>query len=200
MLEMFRPRPEKIHVTRTVLMWTCVMLGLATSAYCMVGIYRDVRPSIRGRSIYYEVDLPIFLWKGSDVATAIVGFSYIIAVHGGFLASSLRYTSVLGLLFLASMAISLEIYREVFASVWCFFAACISFAILYIMLVEITFREESIARIEVDGSVEHDNDGFEMVCCESVAAREPFAENDRPNEVLPVVIDGNNINSDNNAL
>lgn len=116
---------EKNKGRRTVL-WVLLLIGLATSVQLMnyALIIGTPVAHVVGHSIAYETLLP----------TIPLGFAfYVLATCMACIVSSHKYIRVFGLALTASLIISYWSYSQTFYSVWCFFAAILSF-IIYIHL------------------------------------------------------------------
>lgn len=105
---------------RKVLAWF-VWFGVAVSLYLLYYILKGpVSSTIMGHGIAYEVTLPNL---------AVIPGAYLLATCGACLASSHKFIRVFGLTLVASLVIAWWYYNHAFASVWCFFAAILSFII-----------------------------------------------------------------------
>ena len=66
-----------------------------------------------------------------DSFSLIAVFLYLVATLFPFFISSIKRTSILGLIMCLSFLVSVVFYPDFMISVWCFFAAVISFFIFY---------------------------------------------------------------------
>lgn len=102
-------------------MGTCISLYLL---YCLV-VY-EVSAKIHAGHIQYKLNFPLaFAW--------ISGVFYFAPTVLTLFASSFKRMWLLGIAILASFAVAKIFYEEHLISVWCFFAAVISIAILGIL-------------------------------------------------------------------
>jgi len=100
-----------------------VAIGLCYS-YRLVA--HSVRAEILGRHIVYQDTIPNLL----GLITIIL---YLIATIAPLFVSSIKRVYVLGIIMSVSFIVSALFYVRCLTSVWCFFAAVISFAVFYII-------------------------------------------------------------------
>ncbi len=107
---------------RRMLMLICQAVGLGTGVAYLIGIIRNpVQVSVNVCSLSYNINAP-----DSLLAT------YLLAVAVPFLASSRRGLVRFGLLILISCAAAFYLAANPsFPSVWCFFAALMSFSLYF---------------------------------------------------------------------
>jgi hypothetical protein len=92
--------------------------GVAVAALYAFSLWTNgVHASAAGNSLVYAVSVP-FPW--------LQGLAYIAVTCGSLLLSSRRSIVVFGVAALLSAGIAYALYRQAFASVWCFFAAGLS--------------------------------------------------------------------------
>lgn len=109
-----------------------ILIGLQ-AAGVTVGLYNfygllffNPQAQISGRHMLYQTD-----FKDSFGITAIV--LYLLATLVPFFVSSIKRMYILGTILVASLIIAAIFYMSCLTSVWCFFAAILSFVILYII-------------------------------------------------------------------
>jgi hypothetical protein len=103
-------------------------LGVLVSGYglyCLILYHMNL--AIVGGSLQYGVGYPQGLWGNLYL------LAYACATVAPFFVTSLSYAKVFGLLALISLIVTYIFMLEVLVSVWCFFAAILSFLILYIV-------------------------------------------------------------------
>lgn len=109
-----------------------IIIGLQ-SAGAVVGLYNlygllffHQQAQISGRHMLYQTD-----FKDSLGVAAIV--LYMLAVIAPLFISSVKRMYILGIIMTVSLIISAVFYTKCLTSVWCFFAAVMSFMIFYII-------------------------------------------------------------------
>jgi hypothetical protein len=108
---------------RRRLMLVCLAVGAGVSAYLLWGLLsRSHGAAIVDGHIIYMTE-----YRHSDV----VGLAYLAAAGLPLLLSSQRNMVVLGIIVLVGATVAYVVYWEAFVSVWCFFAAAASVAILW---------------------------------------------------------------------
>ncbi|HJV33016.1 MAG TPA: DUF6629 family protein [Patescibacteria group bacterium] len=113
-------KEEKGPRRRDVLAWF-VWFGASVSLYLLYYILRGpVSATLMGHGIAYDVPLPNL---------AVIPGAYVLATCGSCFASSHKFIRVFGMALVASLVIAYAYYQLAFASVWCFFAAILSFII-----------------------------------------------------------------------
>ena len=107
---------------RRMLMLICQAVGLGTGVAYLISIIRSpVQVSVNVCSLSYNINAPDYL-----LAT------YLLAVAVPFLASSRRGLVRFGLLILISCGAAVYFaWNPAFPSVWCFFAAALSFSLYF---------------------------------------------------------------------
>src|SRR3990167_9278061 len=115
---------EKDLKRRSILRWFMVFGAFGTFYLFVTLMTQSLVVQIIDRHVCYLVDLPY------HVSGVIF---YVTVTVGAFLLSSKRFLQLFGLLTLFSAGVSLKFYEQAFTSVWCFFAALLSF-ILYFYL------------------------------------------------------------------
>lgn len=93
-------------------------------AYCLINY--PVAGSIVGYHIHYQQDYPATI-------SLYGGILYVLATIGPVLISSVKRMWMLGLAILISYIMTTLLYPDYIVSVWCFFAAVISFTVLVVM-------------------------------------------------------------------
>lgn len=114
------------NTSRQLILKIILLLGIATSLTLLFYSIIISTPiaSIAGRSIVYDTFLPQIPFG--------LGL-YVITICVTCFVSSHKFIRVLGMALLGSFAIAYWAYAEAFYSVWCFFAAILSF-IIYVHL------------------------------------------------------------------
>jgi len=120
---------------RRLILKVLLLIGLATSLSLLFYSLIIGTPVafVHGQSIIYETSLPVIPLG--------IGF-YVLATCVACLVSSHKYIRVFGLALTGSFIIAYWAYSHAFYSVWCFFAAILSF-IIYIHL-----RTDVVAKIK----------------------------------------------------
>lgn len=106
-----------------------IMLGMGSVvalyySYCL--LFLNVAPNIAGHHIQYISDYP-------EAIAEPIFFLYVGAAIPPLFVSSNSKTRLLGMLFLAAVIVTGVFYVQYLTSVWCFFAAIVSVAILWII-------------------------------------------------------------------
>ncbi len=86
----------------------------------------DMHAEISSRHIVYKSAVP----HPHDIAATMI---YVFATLTPFFVSSLKRAYIMGVIMTMSFLVSAVLYREYLTSVWCFFAAVMSFVIFYII-------------------------------------------------------------------
>ena len=108
---------------RRLLMACCLLAGVAVAAFFLWWITgHPHRAIILDGHIVYVTE---------DRRTDTIGIAYVAATALPFLLSSLRGIMLLGAVILTGMVTAYVFYWDAFVSVWCFFAAAASVAILF---------------------------------------------------------------------
>lgn len=100
-------------------------LGVALYFFYRIVSY-DLRAAISGCHVVYQSAVP-------DPSRKVPMFFYLCATLLPFFVSSLKRAYLMGLIMTFSFIVSAAFYREYLTSVWCFFAAIMSFVIFYII-------------------------------------------------------------------
>jgi hypothetical protein len=110
------------NATRRRFMRLCLAAGLGVAAYLLFLIVaRSPSAHIQDEHMVYVID---------NQHPFLVGFSYLAATGLPLMLSSQRTVALLGAIVLVGSAIAFVAYWEAFVSVWCFFAAAASVAVL----------------------------------------------------------------------
>ena len=107
---------------RRHLMLVCLGVGAGVGAYLLWWILGHPHPAT-------ILDYHIVYGSGYR-QPGIVGFGYLVATGLPLMLSSQRTVVVLGAIVFAGLVVAYAFYWEAFISVWCFFAAAASVAIL----------------------------------------------------------------------
>lgn len=103
-----------------------VIFGSIGSFYLLVALFtQTLGVGIAGRSIDYRISAPL------EVHGIIL---YVSVTMGALLISTSPFIRWFGALTLASAAVAWVVYQQAFTSVWCFFAAVLSFLIVGYLL------------------------------------------------------------------
>lgn len=124
---------------RRLMLKVLLLIGLATSLNLLFHSLLISTPiaCITGGSIVYETLLPIIPLG--------LGF-YVLATVVACLVSSHKYIRVFGIALLGSFIIAYWSYHKAFYSVWCFFAAILSFIIYVHLRTDIVEKVEHAAK------------------------------------------------------
>ena len=99
-----------------------ILLGVATSIYILYYIFSGpVTSTLTERGIWYDIPYTNFV---------IVPLAYVFATCGSCFFSRHKFVRVFGMAMFASLIIAYWFYRDAFTSVWCFFAAILSFIVI----------------------------------------------------------------------
>lgn len=110
---------------RKIILRVFLCLGIAISSYLLYLIVSEpVVSQITAHSIAY---CSSHLRMDSYAIPALI--CYVIATCGSCMVSSNRVISIFGIILLASLAVALWFFVKTFTSVWCFFAALLSFVV-----------------------------------------------------------------------
>lgn len=116
-VRMIEPGPKR----KRVLNWF-IFLGLGVSLYILYYVFKGPVTSVHSaRGIIYDLPLPNIV---------VVPIAYVVATVGSCLSSRHKFVRVFGLTMFASLVIAYWYYLEAFTSVWCFFAAILSFIVI----------------------------------------------------------------------
>ena len=116
------------HKIRKRILWALVVVGAIAAAFY---IYNMITFHAYAETSHLHIE-----YKTRDPAPmgilGIVGIaSYLIATLVPFFVSSVKRTYILGIIIGLSFIVSFVFFRLYLTSVWCFFAAVISFLIYY---------------------------------------------------------------------
>lgn len=115
------------NIARKKILLLLLSIGLALSIYHLYCMLRyDVSAIINPYHIFYQLDFPRQHYL-------VLGCFYLLTIILPPFVSSIKKTSVLGILLLTSFAFSKILFNDVVISVWCFFAALVSIYVFYIM-------------------------------------------------------------------
>jgi Na+/H+ antiporter NhaA len=115
------------NATRKKILTVLLAVGAAAAVYYLYGlVFHHAYAEIRGRHISYQNSVTDSL----GVTGVIV---YLAAVILPLFISSIKRMYVLGIILALSFVVSAVFYTQCLTSVWCFFAAVISFVIFYII-------------------------------------------------------------------
>ena len=113
--------------TRKKILFALQMLGVAIALYYAYRlIFYDISAEISRKHIVYPTTAPHY----SDAITVLF---YLVATIAPLFVSSVKRIHFVGTLMGLSFVVSAVLYREFLISVWCFFAAVISFVLFYII-------------------------------------------------------------------
>lgn len=105
---------------RRRVLWALAAVGTLLGTYLMgCSVMRPSYACIAYDNLYYGVQV-------DGALKPIAPFFYVAIILGSLLVSTVRGTSALALVAVASFAVAGVFYRVGFASVWCFFAALLS--------------------------------------------------------------------------
>lgn len=114
---------------RKKIMYWLFGTGAAVAAYYAYGLaVNAVSAKIIGLHIVYRDT-----GRGPDLLGVIVVLFYLIAVLTPLFASSIKRVYLIGIIMSVSFIVSALFYLRALTSVWCFFAAMISFVVFYII-------------------------------------------------------------------
>lgn len=117
---------EEDRNRKRVITWMMAAGIVLSGYYAFCLLFFNVTPVISGFHIKYVNDFPRSL---SDIAFVV----YAIATLGPLFTSGVKKMYLFGILVTLSCIITGIFYREYLTSVWCFFAALISFVIYWIV-------------------------------------------------------------------
>ena len=116
------------HKIRKRILWVLIGVGAAAAAcYAYSMIFFHAYANISNLHIEYTTRIQAPLGIVGIAAIA----SYLIATLVPFFVSSVKRTFILGIIIGLSFIVSIIFFRLYLTSVWCFFAAVISFLIFY---------------------------------------------------------------------
>lgn len=118
---LMEPRPQR----RRMLSWVCIA-GFAVGGYLL---YSMVENPIVARPVGGHVD-----YQSPHFYVALSMALYLVATTGSLLLSSQFRVRVFGALALGSAILAYAVFAQWFISVWCFFAAVLSVAVLVQLL------------------------------------------------------------------
>jgi hypothetical protein len=115
------------NAMRKKILTVLLAVGAAAAAYYLYGlVFHHAYADIRGRHISYES-------SGTDSFGVTAVIVYLAAVIIPLFVSSIKRVYVLGIIMAISFVVSAVFYKQCLTSVWCFFAAVMSFIIFYII-------------------------------------------------------------------
>jgi len=118
-----------------------ILLGVAVSIYILYYIFKGpVASSLGPRGIVYDIPFPNIV---------VVPMAYVVATCGSCLFSRHKFVRVFGMALMAALIISYWFYQEAFTSVWCIFAAILSF----IVIVHVHHDEVQTAKAKMRGMI-----------------------------------------------
>lgn len=117
---------EKFSLRRKILAGFSITGGLLSLSYAFCLLFYDVNPLIHGFHIQYADTFP-----GIFVKIAFV--LYLATTIAPLFISSVKRMWLFGILITVSCIITGIFFAQYLTSVWCFFAACISIAIFWIL-------------------------------------------------------------------
>jgi hypothetical protein len=113
--------------TRKKILFVLLAVGVAIGLYYSYRlIAHSIRAEIIGRHVVYQDTSPNLL----GLVTIIL---YLIATIAPFFVSSMKRVYVLGIIMSLSFIVAALFYLRCLTSVWCFFAAVISFVVFYMI-------------------------------------------------------------------
>lgn len=119
-----------------------ILLGVSISIYILYYVFKGPVTSTLGPTgIWYEIPFPNFV---------VVPLAYVFATCGSCFFSRHKFVRVFGMAMLASLIVSYAYYVDAFTSVWCFFAAILSF----IVIVHVHQDAVESARVKMRGIVQ----------------------------------------------
>jgi uncharacterized protein DUF6629 len=106
------------NVTRRKIIATIGVVGVGLAVYTLIGLAsQPITAQVINHSIHYEHDV---------AAYQFVIVMYLLATCVPFIFSSYRHLYFAGIVITIGFFVAFFIYRETFASVWCFYAAIAS--------------------------------------------------------------------------
>jgi hypothetical protein len=113
--------------TRKRILYALLALGTAIALYYTYRmVFYDINAEISRRHIVYLSSAP----HNSAIAAIIL---YLVATIVPLFVSSIKRIHIVGTIMGLSFIVSAIFYKEFLISVWCFFAAVISFVVFYII-------------------------------------------------------------------
>jgi hypothetical protein len=110
---------------RKRILFGLLAVGAGVALYYLYDLlFYEIHAKIIGRHIVYQ-DTTL------DIAETIRIFAYLVAVITSFFISSVRRIYILGIIMGVSFIVSAVFYIKCLTSVWCFFAALMSFVVFY---------------------------------------------------------------------
>ncbi|SFL74155.1 hypothetical protein SAMN05421863_1003128 [Nitrosomonas communis] len=122
----------ELESTTRKVMISMIIVGLGLAAYTIIGLISEpIMAHIVNNSIRYEHEV-----AGQQFVRAM----YLFATCVPFILASDRFLNITGTLITLSFLIAFYVYRETFASVWCFLAAIAS-ALIYVYVINQNKKE-----------------------------------------------------------
>jgi len=113
---------EKNQHLKRLIRW-CIWLGGTLSAFLLYTLFsQPLFIEILPNGIYYNISTPLHQYGV---------YLYVLAACGGLFVSSSAFLRWFGVAGLGTALFSLWIFHETAASVWCFFAAMLSFSVYF---------------------------------------------------------------------
>jgi hypothetical protein len=113
--------------TRKRILFALLAVGLGVGLYFLRrALAYEIHAVISGYHVIYQSAVP-------DPSRKIPMFFYLVATLVPFFVSSLKRAYIMGIIMTVSFIVSAVFYRQYLTSVWCFFAAVMSFVIFYII-------------------------------------------------------------------
>lgn len=113
--------------TRKKILWSLFIVGVIVSFYYLHGlVVHHAHAEINYMHINYKYKRN-FQNPSSIIPTAL----YLMVTLAPFFVASLKRAYIIGIIFCLSAVISVGLFTECLISIWCFFAAAVSFMIYY---------------------------------------------------------------------
>jgi len=108
----------EVNAKRRKIIASIIIVGLGLAAYTLAGLTsQPITAQVINHSIHYEHDV---------AAYQFVIVMYLLATCVPFIFSSYRHLYVAGFVITLGFFVAYFVYRETFASIWCFYAAIAS--------------------------------------------------------------------------
>jgi hypothetical protein len=115
------------HPGRRRLLAPMIACGLAVGLYLMgCAVFRPEYACIAQQHIYYGVQI-------DPAAKRPINVAYVLSIAAPLVVSSVRGTTLFGVLGIGAATLAAVFFRVGYASVWCFFAAALSVLVLWIV-------------------------------------------------------------------
>ena len=113
--------------TRKKIIYALLAVGAVVASYYSYHfMFYDIHAKIIGKHIVYEDNT-------MNLLSVIIMCAYLVATVAPFFVSSVKRIYILGIIMGVSFTVSALFYIKSLTSVWCFFAAVISFVVFYIV-------------------------------------------------------------------